>query len=145
MPKSRKNVGIETFTEDADELELIDDDEEEPVMAKDQAKAKARRAAAEAVDEEDDEDVETEEDDDEVDEPEDDDEGTEDDEDEDEDVDPNAFIPWIYHEDADWDLQEAFDAVGKGDPVVIYDLKNNVWYKFMPIRVGELPAEVTPE
>jgi hypothetical protein len=162
MAKSRRRVGVDPFTEDAEELELVDLDDEEMesrIMAKETAKKKARKAAeAEAVEDDDDEDEEEvddeaevedddedEEDDDEDEEDDEEGEDDEDPEDEEDESDPDAFIPWILHDEAEWELQEALDNVGKGDPVIIYDAKNNNWFKLQPIKVGEVPAtEVEP-
>lgn len=134
----RRNVGVEAFTDDDnDDLEVAsnDDDADESEgyeMSKETAKAKGRKKAeVEEEEDEDDEEVKDEiTDDDDVDDDED------DDEDED---DPNAFTPWIFHEEATWTLDEAFKNVDSGDPVIIYDADNDRWYKMMPIRVGELP------
>lgn len=157
MPKRRQRVGVEPFVDDVDDDEdsdLISDDENisdeelERLMAKDTAKNKARRAAAEAEepdedevedDEAEDEDEDTEDEDESEDEDSDDDD---DDEDEDEEE-TSGFTPWIYTDEAEWELTDAFKNVDRGDNVIIYDAANDRWYKMMPIRVGEIPPEPT--
>lgn len=138
----RRNVGVAAFTDENDddlEVDSQEDDaeESEEPMAKETAKAKARKAAeAEAAAEEEEED-----DDEEITDDAEDEEEVDEEEDDDEDEDSSGFTPWIYHTEADWSLSDAFTNVDKGDPIIIYDVDNDVWYKLAPIKVGELPAE----
>lgn len=56
-------------------------------------------------------------------------------------VDPNAFAPYIIHENQEWDLagdEGILNDVDNGQTVILYDLDNERWYKLMPIKVGEV-------
>lgn len=118
-----KKKGVEAFEEELDDEELaaledLEDDEEDD---EDDADG-------------DESDDESDDDDDEVD-----DDGDEEDDEAEED--PNAFKPFIIHEDQEWELNEIVGAADNGEIIIFYDLDTGRWYKLLPIKVGEVPTE----
>lgn len=131
--KRRTNVDVEeevvddlTDLPDTDELDEVeeptDDDLNDEIQEDDEVAAASEKAKTRVKNVEPDED--------EV--------ADEDEVDEEVDEDSNSFAPYIAHKDQEWEVSTLFEEAEEGATIIVYDMDNERWYKFLPITVGEV-------